>query len=501
MYSSPRPYATDFGYPTAMVSTYQYYFSPHYSARVPAPYEGGRVYNGYVHGESAARSPLLPTVQQTVYYRPHQCFGPEYSPYAPRRASYTHSDAPHDRVSRELPSFPSYSSMSSLYEDVNGSLPRLPPPLSSPVEEMRHPNGTGAPSLLDEPRCRQSSCLIGFTNLGNTCFLNAVLQCLLNTPALFQYLLGDARRFASQKASDGFVDALIAIVQSIDRFEGRTTFAKIQPITPATLHAKVSRRLSVFERYKQHDAHEALRYILDCLSEELNPNQSIPSYAEFKDDDNESDVMVAQRVWDSWQRINSSFIQDLFCGQLKNTLICSKCGTQSRTFDPFLDISLPIPKTGEATVHDCLSLLFQEEHLSGLNSSFCARCKVSGASSKRLSIFRLPRILVLHLKRFTNTGRKINVFVRYPRDPAVLDLTPFMDKQSGKENVSFQLYAVINHYGDATMGHYTAVCKHDALGRWYEYNDADVAEIHADKVVSPSAYILFFKLLHTIRSY
>lgn len=79
-----------------------------------------------------------------------------------------------------------------------------------------------------------------------------------------------------------------------------------------------------------------------------------------------SDHEKAQESWQRYLRMDNSKIVDHFVGQLKSTLKCTHCGHCSVTFDPFWDLSLPIPqRTGQLRLSQCLDSFTREETLDG----------------------------------------------------------------------------------------------------------------------------------------
>jgi ubiquitin carboxyl-terminal hydrolase 4/11 len=78
-----------------------------------------------------------------------------------------------------------------------------------------------------------------------------------------------------------------------------------------------------------------------------------------------------------------------------------------------------------------------------------------------------------------------------------LDLSPYVlsAKNGLGEDVSLQydLYAVSNHYGSLSFGHYTAYCKNPETGIWYDFNDSSVSRLTSDQdAISNSAYVLYY---------
>lgn len=77
------------------------------------------------------------------------------------------------------------------------------------------------------------------------------------------------------------------------------------------------------------------------------------------------------------------------------------------------------------------------------------------------------------LKRFSQQerfGRKLTTFVDFPVKN--LDLSEYASDGKAGEQVRYDLYAVSNHSGGTSSGHYTAYCKNPYSGEWYYFNDA-----------------------------
>ncbi|XP_020490960.2 ubiquitin carboxyl-terminal hydrolase 19 isoform X2 [Labrus bergylta] len=187
-------------------------------------------------------------------------------------------------------------------------------------------------------------CLPGFTglvNLGNTCFMNSVIQSLSNTRELRDYFhdrafeaeincnnpLGTGGRLAI-----GFAVLLRALWKGTHH-----------AFQPSKLKAIVASKASQFTGYAQHDAQEFMAFLLDGLHEDLNRIQNKP-YTETVDSDGQPDEVVAEEAWQRHKMRNDSFIVDLFQGQFKSKLVCPTCSKVSITFDPFLYLPVPLPQ-------------------------------------------------------------------------------------------------------------------------------------------------------------
>ncbi|KAI5640105.1 ubiquitin carboxyl-terminal hydrolase domain-containing protein [Phthorimaea operculella] len=230
--------------------------------------------------------------------------------------------------------------------------------------------------------------------------------------------------------------------------------------------------------YSQQDAQEFLRYLLEGLHEDVNRVTVKPKPILTEIDDSLSDQAKAAEAWSRYLRMEDSRVSEIFVGQLKSTLRCTHCNHDSVTFDPFWDLSLPIPaRTGTLKLQQCLSHFTKEEQLDGDEKPTCSACGVRRACLKWFTVQKFPQVLVLHLKRFSPTERfrgKLNVLVEFPLTG--LDMSPFAASKT--QHPLYNLYAVSNHSGTTYSGHYTAYCKHPYTGEWHEYNDSRVTKIN-----------------------
>lgn len=153
-------------------------------------------------------------------------------------------------------------------------------------------------------------------------------------------------------------------------------------------------------------------------------------------------------------------------------------------------------------------MFVQEEILDEGNMYKCEKCNVLRKCKKKLSIFRFPEILVVHMKRFrynnNNAREKINTDVNFPL--LGLDLTPFLSKDRGVSNESlidnppvYDLIGVSNHAGGISGGHYIAhvntnINRSNEVSRWVCFNDERVDLVNEASLIGPSAYVLFYKL-------
>ncbi|KAF4386609.1 hypothetical protein F8388_006564, partial [Cannabis sativa] len=378
------------------------------------------------------------------------------------------------------------------------------------------------PSLLSQKR--KTGPPLGLKNLGNSCYLNSVLQCLTYTPPLANFCLRKQHSsLCDSKDADRKRDCPFCI---IEKRIVRSLSVDLSLDAPM----KIQNCLRIFSEHfrggRQEDAHEFLRYVIDaCHNTCLR-------------------LKKLRRIGGSGSG-GSSVVKEIFGGALQSQVKCISCGTESNKVDEIMDISLDVLHSN--SLKDALQRFFQPEILDGNNKYRCESCKKLVPARKQMSIRQAPNILVIQLKRFEGIfGGKIDKSIAFED---VLVLSSFMCKASqfladssrvlqsdtlflshlypdnGKEtstaapaaaNLSvlmslnkaigigclklaqmdprpeYKLFGTIVHSGfSPESGHYYAYIK-DAMGRWYCCNDSYVSLSTVQEVLSEKVYVLFF---------
>lgn len=150
------------------------------------------------------------------------------------------------------------------------------------------------------------------------------------------------------------------------------------------------------------------------------------------------------------------------------------------------------------TLQSCMECFLDEEKLDKDDMWYCPKCKVHRQATKKLDLWRLPDVLVVHLKRFSFSRlwrEKLDTTVEFPHDG--LDLSSFLKANAGKEKYVYDLYGVSNHYGSTGGGHYTAFAKLPSSGQWYHFDDSRVSPVDVEDVKTQAAYLLFYQRRHS----
>lgn len=188
---------------------------------------------------------------------------------------------------------------------------------------------------------------VGLTNLGNTCYMNAALQCVRSVEELTKYFLAGEWEKELNKtnvlAHNGEVAASYAQLLK-DIYKDSAPGA----VAPRQFKNTIGRCASQFSGYGQQDSQEFLGFLLDGLQEDLSRVKKKP-YIEKPDStdemvgDPEAIRKMADQVWDITRKRDDSVIADLFTGLYKSTLVCPICDKVSITFDPFNNLTLQLP--------------------------------------------------------------------------------------------------------------------------------------------------------------
>ena len=359
--------------------------------------------------------------------------------------------------------------------------------------------------------------------------MNAAIQCLVHTPSLADFFLSQQYKVylsTSDKVGSFFADVVQKIYtptnDAYSYYAGRS-----ESVSPDDFHEGFcdDEVAPQFAGWRQHDSHEFLRVLIDLLCDDLKDSarcQENKAIRQATEEDLEH--MNLQSKADYWWKChltqNASFITDEFCGQLVSTIQCSVCGTNRYCFDPFYDISLPFPteersshknqhrrtprmlpmlrknQLQRCTLDDCLREFGRDEALDGDNCIDCSTCREKQPSSKRLQVFRFPKVLVLHLKRFGNSRKKVETSVDFPLTG--LDASPLAHASGGSAYYGvkpiYDLHGIINHSGQLNYGHYVAQCVDPSSDSWYEFNDTRVSGIVEKDMSEEDAYCLFYRL-------
>ncbi|XP_054421824.1 ubiquitin carboxyl-terminal hydrolase 17-like protein 6 [Pteronotus mesoamericanus] len=329
---------------------------------------------------------------------------------------------------------------------------RLEEPPLPPSQTVRTLHDGLAPTRDRSSWKRRPGVGAGLRNLGNTCYVNAALQCLTHTPPLARYLL-------SRRHSETCPRLAPCVLCAMQVHVARALLRPADALQPP------EELLSGFHRHRQEDAHEYLMFTVNAMQQACL---------------RECEQLAGPSP-------DATLIRQIFGGYWRSQIKCLHCHSVSDTLDPYLDIALDIQ--GAQSVTQALELLVTPEKLDGDNSYQCSVCLKKVPASKTLTLHTASKVLILALKRFSDfTGRKMEKDVHYPEH---LDVGPYLS-QLNTGPLVYELYAVLVHTGwTCHNGHYFCYVK-AADSQWFTMNDTKVTACDASSALCQRAYVLFY---------
>lgn len=300
----------------------------------------------------------------------------------------------------------------------------------------------------------------GFNNAGNTCFMNALLQCLTYTAPFANYLM--SQDHLSRCQASGFC-ALCAMTKQVSRCLKSNDKS---PLFPAFVkHLRLIAKQMRIGR--QEDAHEFMRFLLESFQK-----NALAPYGTHLDDK---------------AKLTNPIFQ-IFGGKLQSKVKCLTCMKESHTYDPFMDLALDI-RHCDALEH-ALQKFSKIDQLTGQNRYNCEFCKKKRDAQKSMHIAKAPHVLTIQLKRFEFTGFGGKKLSRHVDFPESLDIKSVM--ATGANSPRYALSGVLVHSGGSSnSGHYYSFVKSPS-GIWHCMDDSDVRQVKRDTVMRQNAYILFY---------
>ncbi|KCZ75982.1 hypothetical protein H311_03028, partial [Anncaliia algerae PRA109] len=269
----------------------------------------------------------------------------------------------------------------------------------------------------------------GLKNKGNDCFFNSVMQCVLSVVDLTTFY-SENKFNDKQVASKGFQSFI-------------EEYKSSNPLSPESFITTLRPKIALLNG-KQQDSHEFLITFIDLLFKELTnaTREVINSSTEYN------------RI-----KLNN-FIADTFFGLQQTTVICGTCLNKSTSPSIFSILTLPVTND----LNDSIYLYSKETLLQGQDQFKCNTCSYSKASKHSIDVLCYPKILVIHLMRFSGAFRKIDDPINIPRE-----LTLNKEK--------YDVFGLTCHSGVLSSGHYVSYSKRNSV--WYYFNDSSVTKIES----------------------
>ncbi|OMO50719.1 Peptidase C19, ubiquitin carboxyl-terminal hydrolase 2, partial [Corchorus capsularis] len=302
----------------------------------------------------------------------------------------------------------------------------------------------------------------GLVNCGNSCYANAVLQCLAFTPPLTAYFLQGLHSKACAKKDWCFTCEFESLI--LKAKDGKS------PLSPIGILSQLQNIGSQLANGKEEDAHEFLRYAIDAMQSVCLKEAGVDSSGCSEEE--------------------TTLIGLTFGGYLRSKIKCTKCQGKSERHERMMDLTVEI-EGDIGTLEEALRRFTATEILDGENKYQCCRCKSYEKAKKKLTILEAPNVLTIALKRF-QSGKfgKLNKAIRFPE---ILNLAPYMSGTSDKSPI-YRLYGVVVHLdimNAAFSGHYVCYVK-NFHNKWFKIDDSTVTPTEVERVLTKGAYMLLY---------
>ena len=274
----------------------------------------------------------------------------------------------------------------------------------------------------------------GLNNIGNTCYLNAGLQMLLQNKELHQLVLKHSKNS----------DKLKTIAEFYDEYHNSSDGS----LNPSNIKMIVEERQKMFQGFNQHDSSEFVIYLLDIINDEIKDSSQLNSIYGLN-----MNIRIKCKLRECLNIVNKKEISNIL----------------------FLDIEQEYTE-----LDDAYRSHRSRDKLDSDNMYYCEKCKDKRVASKRTSVEEWPNNLIIILKRFKQTGFRVQK-MNQPLD------IPLEWRHDNK------LQGAIIHYGSMNGGHYVYVGKYN--NKWYLFDDSSVSEIPSQeklKVLLTHAYCLYY---------
>lgn len=329
--------------------------------------------------------------------------------------------------------------------------------------------------------------LSGLANLGNTCYLNSCMQVLSHTESLNNFLKTDYI---------GKINHLPDSILLIEWHKLKDLMWSQNCIISPNGFLNAIREISsikgkdLFSGFEQNDVSEFLLFMIDCFHNALKREVDIQITGSPV---NYTDILAIKCfsiLKDTYKKEYSEMI-DLFFG-ISVTQIQSIKTMEILSCRPelFCVLSLPIPlHKNNISLYDCLDEYCKIERLEGDNAYFNDSTNTKEDVDKGTLFWSLPQILIIDIKRYNFTGKKLQNYIEIP-----LENVSFSRYINGynRDSYIYDLYGICNHSGGTGGGHYTSYVKVEN-GKWYEFNDTIVREINEEKIISNKSYCFFYR--------
>ena len=368
--------------------------------------------------------------------------------------------------------------------------------------------------------------------MGITCYMNSILHILQQVPIFTEYITQvkfknsiikkiehkvnskdyydeDSLNCAKENALKEFV------IFELFRLFKTSLENDDSSITPTSFKILIGKKNDMWNEYNQQDSQEFFTFLVSQLEEEAGMKSTFLPGMNYKDAINQISMeesiknIIATDSCNRFQAREYSPLKNLFDGLTETNRKCMCCNTKTVRYEPYVTLALSVPIKSKQdmvktfNIYDCIDHMVNEEQLDADNKMNCEMCGLRNRGHSQCLLWKTPKILVLHIKRFLVNSfgiptQKITNNVEYPITN--LDLEKYFDpaspfKSSSKYDlIGINIHQAFGYGGNINSGHYTSIVKNIMNNNWYLYNDSNQLKMAYTKehLQNQNAYMLFY---------
>ena len=321
----------------------------------------------------------------------------------------------------------------------------------------------------------------GLMNVGQSCYMNATIECLSNVKKLSSKLLEKYGIFdvETQPLCLSFSSLLYELFHTKEKY-----------IAPKLFKEIIGKLNPLFEGNHAADAKDLIFFIIETLHKELlkpNPNKNNNEVDFLQQEMNSQNEQIMLKDFLKEYEANRTFVSDIFYGINRSVMKCFGCGICKYSFQTFNLLIFPLKKVKDYKIkkfgpaknldlnlYDAFLCEQEEEKLEGENMIYCNRCRKLTPGSHQQQIYGTPEVLIIILNRGRN-NQDFNEEFRFDEFLNFTNRNIIFNQSSYKK---YFLCGIITHLGESgSSGHFIAYCRNDINAGFMCYNDAAVSQV------------------------